>query len=362
MRETTVVLGIDDQGLQEEVLHFLERLPGARVLGAAEGADALASMVRDRRPLAVVGQPELLSGLQDATALAVSPRETSGALREALRAGARGFFVWPEERDALAGAINGMRPNPRSEGEARGLVVAVLGARGGAGATFLATNLAAAFSQAGAEAALADLDLLFADVGPALGLLPGDRVPSVADLLAVSRELGVEHLDPVLQPHSGGFHVLFAPQELSADRSLSPEMLAAAVRALRARFEVTVLHLPRSLDDSVRATVELADEVLLVVTLDVVGVRAAKRMVDYLRSLDLRTPLRLVVNRAGRGEVVPRDVAEVLDLPIVAVVPSDRAVPRAQNRGELVVGRRGGQVSRRIARLAGRLLEQRRAA
>lgn len=361
MRETTVVLGIDDPGLQEEVLHFLERLPGARVVGAAERADELATMVRDRRPLAVVGQPDLLLALQETTALAVAPRETSRALRDALRAGARGFFVWPEERDALAGAIRGMRPVARSDGDDPGLVVGVLGARGGAGATFLATNLAAAFARLGAETVLTDLDLLFGDVAPALGKPPGEQLSSVADLRPVSRELAAEHLDPVLHVHEEGFRVLFAPPKVTAEASVHPEMLASAVRVLRDRFEATILHLPRSLDDSVRTAIELADEVLLVVTLDVLALRAAKRMVDHLRSVGLGAPLRLVVNRAGRGEVVPRDAAEVLDLPIAAVIPSDRAVQRAQNRGELVVGRRG-QASRRTSRLAGQLLEQRRAA
>ena len=361
MRETSLVLGIDDRALQEEVLHFLERLPGAKVVGAAEQADALTTMVRDRRPEAVVGQPDLLPAQGEVTALAVSPRETSRALRDALRAGARGFFVWPEERDALAMAIRQVQPSPSSEADDTGMIVGILGARGGAGATFLATNLAAAFSRKGAETALVDLDLVFGDLAPALGVAPGEQPSSVADLRAVSRELAVEHLDPVLHEHAEGFRVLFAPEEVRRETSLPPEMLAAAVRALRARFAATVLHLPRSVDESARTAVELADQILLVLTLDVLAVRAAKRVVDHLRTIGLGGSLRLVVNRAGRGEVVPKDAAEVLDLPIAAVIPSDRGVPRAQNRGELVVGRRG-QVSRCITRLAGSLLEQGQAA
>ncbi len=361
MRETTVVLGIEDRGLQEEVMHFLERLPGARVVGAAESAKTLGATVRDRRPQVVLGQPDLLPDPGDVIALAIATRETSPVLRDALRAGARGFFLWPGERDALADALARIRPATRPEGDRKGLVVGVLGARGGAGTTFLATNLAAAFARAGAETVLADLDLLFADVAPALGMPPAQPLPSVADLRPVSTELGNEHLDPVLHAHAQGFRVLFAPPKFAGDASVPPEMLVATMRALRARFDATVLHLPRTLDDSLRSAVELADGVLIVLTLDVLAVRAAKRIVDHLRSLGLAEPLRLVVNRAGPGEVVPEDAAEILDLPIAAVIPADRAVPRAQNRGELVVGRRR-RVSRRITLLAGRLLEQERAA
>src|SRR5688572_24515720 len=98
MRDTTVVLGIDDQALQEEVMHFLERLPGAKVVGAAEGVNALRRLVRTSGPDAVVGVPELLDGIEDPVRFAVAVRETAGGLRAALRAGARGFFVWPDER------------------------------------------------------------------------------------------------------------------------------------------------------------------------------------------------------------------------------------------------------------------------
>jgi pilus assembly protein CpaE len=360
MRGTTVVLGIEDQALQEEVMHFLERLPGADVVGAAEGANALRRLVRTRRPDAVLAAPELLEGIVEPVRLAIAVRETAGGLRAALRAGARAFFVWPQERQALAREIKRLRPRDAGEPKKTGVVIGVLGARGGAGVTFVATHLAGALASSGAETVLADLDVLSADVAPALGMSPETPHRSVVDLMAVSQELNVEHLDPVLHQHAAGFRVLFAPQDVPAEASLDPRMVRSAVQALRERFEVTVLHLPRTLDRSIRSAMELADELLLVVTLDVLGVRAAKRVVDHLRAIGLGDSFRLVVNRAGRSELIPDDARRVLDVPIASVIGVERAVQRAQNRGELIVGRRG-RVPRRIARLAKELLEGRAA-
>jgi pilus assembly protein CpaE len=235
-------------------------------------------------------------------------------------------------------------------------VIGVVGARGGAGATFLATHLAAALAAAGVATVLADLDVLAADVAPALGMSPDSSHRSVADLLAVSRELSVEHLDSVLHQHAAGFRVLFAPPEVPADTSLDAGMVRSTVRALRDRFQAVVLHLPRTGERSIRSAMELADEVLLVVTLDVLGIRAAKRTIDHLRAVGLGDSFRLVVNRAGRAELIPDDARRVLDVPIASVIGVDRAVQRAQNRGELLTGGRG-QASRRIARLAKELLE-----
>ncbi len=360
MRETTVVLGIDEQALQEEVLHFLDRLSRAKVVGVASGGGALPRVVREQRPDVVVAVPHLLHPFEGPMTFAIATRETSDGLRAAIRAGARGFFVWPEERRELGRQIEAARPVRGAEPDERGVVVAVLGARGGAGATFLATNLAAALARSGAETVLVDLDLLYGDVSAALGIPPDTSLPSVSDLLAVAREVDVEHVDRVLHRHPAGFDVLLAPQRVPPDAGLEPEMIRGTVAALRSRFAAAVLHLPRAVDPAVRSAIELADEVLLVLTLDVLGVRAARRLVEHVSSLGLGGSFRLVVNRAGGRELVPADARRVLDLPIACVIGTDRAVERAQNRGELVMGRRGA-LSRRLSRLAGQVLERRAA-
>jgi Flp pilus assembly CpaE family ATPase len=360
MRETSVVLGIPDSGLQEEVLHFLGRLPGVEVVGAAGSPNSLRRMVRERAPDVVVGAPDQLAGVEPAATFAIALRETTEGLRAAIRAGARGFYVWPQERESLGREVTRVDSVETPEPAEDGTVIAVLGARGGAGTTFLATNLAAACARRGAQTVLADLDLLYGDVAPALGVPPDAVLPSVAELATVSRELSTEHLERVMHPHPAGFHVLLAPPQAPSETRMDPEMVVGVVGALRARFAAAVLHLPRLLDESVRTAVDLADEALVVVTLDVLGIRAAKRLIDHLRSFGIERPLRLAVNKAGRGEVVPEDAELVLDTPLACVIGIDRGVPRAQNRGQLIVGKRGGP-SRRISRLAGRLLERRAA-
>jgi hypothetical protein len=64
----------------------------------------------------------------------------------------------------------------------------------------------------------------------------------------------------------------------------------------------------------------------------------------------------VVVNRAARAEIVPEDAERVLGLPVAAVLRLDRAVPAAQNRGELVLGR-SPRTSRTLLRLARSLAE-----
>jgi Flp pilus assembly CpaE family ATPase len=129
------------------------------------------------------------------------------------------------------------------------------------------------------------------------------------------------------------------------------------IRALRSRFGMVVAHLPRALDDAVLGTCEAVDDVLLVISLDVLAFRDARRVLAIFESQGLEERCSLVVNRAARSEVVPEDAERVFGLRPIAVIRHDRAVPRAQNRGELVVGR-SGVAAKALQRLAKQLLER----
>jgi pilus assembly protein CpaE len=357
MHETTVVLGLEDPALQEEVLHFLDRLPRVRVVGAVADGPGLAREVRRRQPEATVASPRVLESAPDldgAALLVVSQVESTDALRTALRVGASGFYLWPEERDGLGRDTERAARPPSREAVSPGRVVAVHAPRGGAGCTFLATNLAAACADRDADTVLVDLDQFGADVTAALGVRPEDAVPTIADLVPVEEEMTEEHLDRVLHPHTRGFRVLLAPHDIRTE-SVGPGGTTAAVRLLRDRFDAVLLHLPRALDETARAAVEVSDVVLLVVTLDVLGLRAARRAVDLLAGLEVEDRCRLVLNRVSRGEIVAADAERVLGLPVVSIIRNDRSVLRSQNRGELVAGR-GSPAGRRVGALARTLL------
>jgi pilus assembly protein CpaE len=354
MEQIRVVLGLEDQALAEEVLHFLDRRPGIRVVEAAGGSEGLSRFVATQAVDAAVISPGILEGIESlngAPLLVVAERETAGALRAALRIGARGFYVWPEEREALARGAEGVATRPEPEPGTPGRVVAVYGARGGAGATFLATNLAAALAASETDTVLVDFDVFFGEVATALGIALNGRGRTLADLAPVAEELTAEHLERVLHPHPRGFRVLVAPRDPAMPSEIGEGLLATAVRLLRSRHDAVVLHLPRAVDEVTLAGLAVADVILVVATLDVLAFRDAHRLLDFLARRGLRDRCRLVVNRATRAEVVPEDAERVFGLRPSAIIAADRSILRAQNRGELVATR-PGRTSRRVAALA----------
>ena len=348
-----VVLAMEQHDVAEEVMHFLDRSGRARVVATAADDRQLIEAVRQLEPDAVLAQPSLVTNgiLAKHAFLAVDTRESVASLRAAIGAGARGFFVWPADRQALSEATAATLATPIAL-DRRATVIAVHGSRGGAGATFVATHLTRAFARRGRAALLVDLDPMFGEVGTALGA--PDDVHSLADLLPLIGELTPAHLDEALWTHAEGFRVL-----LAAAASGTHAIDAAAVRRLvevgASAADVVVLHLARAVDATALAAVETSDRLVEVLSLDVLSFRAAKRAMDVMEPIGLDGHVGFVVNRATRSEIAPRDVMRVFGSEPLAVISLDRSVARAQDHGRLVAPR--GRTGRAFDRLAKRLEE-----
>jgi pilus assembly protein CpaE len=349
-----VVLAIEQHDVAEEVMHHLDRSGRARVVATAADDRQLAEALRQLEPDAVIGQPSLVAvgGAGPRAFIALDTRESVGALRAAIGAGARGFFVWPVDRDALSDAVAATLARPQAL-DRRAVVVAVHAARGGAGATFVATHVARAFARRGRACVLIDGDLTFGDVGAVLGS-PEEGVRSLGDLVPLGAELVPTHLDDALWTHPEGFRVLLAPPSGEAEGVAATD-LRRAVDVAASASDVVVLHLPRGVDECTRAGFECADRIVEVLTLDVLAFRGAKQMLDTLRPLGLDERLGFVVNRAARAEITPGDVERVFGSEPLSVIAVDRAVARAQDHGRLVSVR--GRSARAFQRLAARLEE-----
>ncbi|HXF57180.1 MAG TPA: hypothetical protein VNO34_06350 [Actinomycetota bacterium] len=355
-----IVVGVRDVALHQEVLDFLVRDPRIEVVGAATAPDRLLELAREGGPDAVVLCPLLAREVRHPSSLGrlpsvllVAEEMTVPVLREAIDTGAEGVFAWPEEREELAGAIARARSQREPPGR-RGRVVAVLGARGGVGATFVATHLAAYLADLGVRTALVELDPDFSDLTVALGLLPGRGVRTVADLGAVALELSHRHLQEVAYPHPRGFDVLLGPPEGGGPPP--PGLLPACVEVLAGSHELVLLHLPRSLAEPVREAVRAADQLLLVTGLDLFSLYGTRRAVRSLDLWEAPDRCRLVVNRAARGALTLEDAASVVGVAPAACLRYDRAAARARERGALLPARARG-VGRDLRALAASVAE-----
>jgi pilus assembly protein CpaE len=282
--------------------------------------------------------------------LALATRESVAALRAAVRVGARGFYVWPGEREGLLDGV-AATTTARASAERRATVIAVHASRGGAGTTFVATHLAAAIARGGRTCVLVDGDPVYGDCRGALGA--PDEARTIAELASLGSEASWSHVDEVAWTHEAGFRVVLAPPADAVD--VPPQVVPHVVDAAATGCDAVVVHLPRALDVGTRACLADAARILEVLSLDVLSFRAAARAREAFSPLALEGRVGFVVNRAARNEITPGDVRRVFGVDPLAVIPRDGAVPRAQDHGRLLPPR--GRIARIFDRLASKALE-----
>ena len=225
--------------------------------------------------------------------------------------------------------------------EPRARVIAVLGGRGGAGASILATGLAVTAVTGGLRTLLVDADPLGGGLDLALGweAVDGLRWPALA------RAGGHVHPPALLGalPSRGDLVLLSADRPPGASDPVPPEAMAAALDAARRGRDVVVIDLPRRLDDAAVLALQTADRALLLVPAELRAVAAARRIAAMVEPHCDR--LALVVRGPAPGRLRPREVAKVLSLPLAGELPSEPAMLERLERGEAPAARGRGALA-----------------
>ena len=247
--------------------------------------------------------------------------------------------VWLVERLAEAAA--------RPTGPA-GPLVAVVGGRGGAGATTLACALALTAARSGRRTLLVDGDPLGGGIDLVFGgeASQGVRWP---DLRATRGRLPASALTDAL-PRIADLSVLSWDRD---DAAVVPvEAVQAVVDAGRRGHDLVVVDLPRTVDDAARTVLGQATLALLVVPAEVRAAAAASRVAA---AVGLLCPdLRLVVRGPSPGGLGADAVARVLGLPLAGDVPAEDDLAADLERGRPPARRGKGP----LAALCGDLLAE----
>lgn len=275
-----------------------------------------------------------------------------GYYRRLTALGVSDYLVKPVEPAALSAALDGAeKPRPilqAVEPEKPTCVVAVVGARGGVGASTVAVNLAwLSAHERKRSTAIIDLDLQFGTVGLQLDLEPSHGLrealenPERIDGLFVASAMANE---------SENLYVLSAEEPLSEHIHVSPEACDMLVKALPAEMEAVVLDVPAREAIANPALLKNADRIVLVTDFSLVGMRDAGRIAKLCREQAPDAAFHVVVNRAGIGrkdEIPKAEFAKGTDLPLGHVLPFDprlavlaantgRALPRVAPKSPLV--------------------------
>ena len=250
--------------------------------------------------------------------------DDAGVWQRAVSVGAERVAFLPDaERwlsDRFADAAEGGGP--------AGALVAVVGGRGGAGATTLACALAVTAARSGRSALLVDGDPLGGGIDLVFG---GEEDGGVRwrDLVGTRGRVPASVLAEAL-PRMSGLSVL--SWDRGDARSVPVQAVESVLAAGLRAHDLVVVDLPRSVDDGSRAVLAAATTVLLVVPDEVRAAAAASRVAASVGMLC--ADLRLVTRAPSPSGLTGEQVARALGLPLLGDLKAEPGLDLALERGE----------------------------
>jgi pilus assembly protein CpaE len=251
---------------------------------------------------------------------------------EAMRAGVSEWVVDPVKQAELVAAVERAAGNtPNAAGE----VFAVVGAKGGVGATTIAVNIATSLSSAsGARALLVDLHPACGDAALFLGVDPNF---SMTDALENTHRLDEAFLKGIVVKTPAGPDLLASPDR-AFPTAIDPKKIRAVLEFASRSYRYVVLDVPRS-EASLDDALSLAGSITVVATQELSAIRSGSRMAAAFRQRHGAARVQIVVNRYDHAaEIGSEDLERAVGGRIGHKFPSNyRLAIDALNKGRPIV-------------------------
>ena len=257
--------------------------------------------------------------------------------RELIRSGVSEYLVLPTSAQSIVNAISDLFA---AEGAAPiGRTIGFVAAKGGAGASTVAHNVAWAISQhLRQDVLILDMDLPFGTAGLNFNQ---DPPHGIADALGASGKVDPTMLDRLMSKAANHINLLTAPAMLDKTFDYGERDFEQVLELAQKTTPVVVLDIPHTWTAWVRHTLATIDEIVIVAEPDLANLRNAKNLADTIKALrpNEAEPL-LVINKLGipkRPEIAPKEFAASVECKLLGQVGFDPATfGTAANNGQML--------------------------
>jgi pilus assembly protein CpaE len=280
--------------------------------------------------------------------------------RELVRRGVSDYVIAPIGAIDIVRSICNLFSAP--EAKSVGRIIAVVGAKGGVGASTVAHNVAFAIARDLAmDSVVADLDLAFGTAGLDYNQ---DPPQGIADAVFSPDRVDTAFLDRLLSKCTDHLSLLAAPAALDKVYDFGADAFDSIFDTLRTTMPCIVLDIPHQWSGWTKRALISADDILIVASPDLANLRNTKNIFDLLKASrpNDRPPL-YCLNQVGvpkRPEINVAEFAKAIESQPIASIPFDpQMFGSAANNGQMIAeisaGHRTTEMFLQIAqRLTGR--------
>ncbi len=322
---------------------------------------------------------------RDIKVILIADDVTPASLHQLLRAGADEFIPYPLPEGELAQAVERIRAKPepvapageagvqaeqpqqvKLKGGGDGVLIAVQGLAGGAGATTVAVNLAYELATMGKDktprVCLIDLGLQFGSIATYLDL---PRRDTVFELLSDVESMDGDSFGQALVSFEGKLQVFTSPADILPLDMIGPTEVKRILDVAREHFDYVIVDMPPALTNWTETVLVEAQIYLALVELDMRSAQNVLRLKRVLQGEELPfDKIRFALNRAPKftdlqGKSRVKRMADSLGIALTLQFPDGgRAVMQACDHGlPLATHAAKNPLRKELMKLAGQLTQ-----
>jgi pilus assembly protein CpaE len=312
-----------------------------------QAAELAAALTRGDVDIAIAAIPSVgaadldriesvLAARPNVSLILVTREGDSAFLLQAMRIGVREVVPLDAAHDALGAAVRRQveRHAASRGGGTQARVIAFMPAKGGSGATFLATNLAYALAALGQRVAVIDLNLQFGD---AVLFISERRANSdIAQVATNVQRLDAPLLESSMLQAADNLWVLAAPESPERSIDVKPEAIERIIAVARAQFDFVILDVGRVMEAVAVRALDEAQTIYVVLQAALPSLHDAKRLLGVLRGLGYGADkCRVVLNRLDKaGDIGVPEIQKTLGTDVAFEIPNSYVnVVRSVNHG-----------------------------
>jgi pilus assembly protein CpaE len=292
----------------------------------------------DARGDILAGLDQLATVCDPGTRVVVIGRVNDVTLyRELVRRGVSDYVIAPVNALDVVRSICNLFSAP--EAKSIGRVIAVVGAKGGVGASTISHNVAWAIARDLAmDSVVADLDLAFGTAGLDYNQ---DPPQGIADAVFSPDRVDTAFIDRLLSKCTDHLSLLAAPATLDKVYDFGADAFDAIFDTLRTSMPCIVLDVPHQWSGWTKRALISADDILVVAAPDLASLRNTKNLIDLLKAArpNDRAPL-YCLNQVGipkRPEISATEFAKAIETQPIAAIPFDpQMFGSAANNGQMI--------------------------
>lgn len=210
-------------------------------------------------------------------------------------------------------------------------IIVITSGKGGVGKTTTAINLGAAINYFGKETLVIDANLTTPNVGIYLN---SPEVPVNLNHVLLKKAEAYE----AVYEHGSGLKIMPSSLSIKELKKIKSDKIKDFKKDFKKLSEYVIVDSAAGLGEEAMGALELADEIIIVSNPEMPAIADALKVIKLAEELK-KPVMGVIITRVRKDkiEMQPETVKEMLDVPVIGMVPEDLQVKESQNFKDAII-------------------------